>query len=126
VITVSQRVILNGPDIWVWWRCYRRGVLLVQLQVLLLVGVESPAYLHRISLVVTSPTHLGVLMTLLIWIATTLLTQKILYLPEDLPRVLYFLSQLDVRPSLVTGQPRAPCCVCTILKQCYFTLIIVH
>jgi hypothetical protein len=43
-----------------------QGVLLVIPHTLLLVGAESPAHLHRISSVMTSPTHLGVLITLLV------------------------------------------------------------
>ena len=75
-------------------------VLLVLLQALLLVGAESPAHLHQIH-----PTHLEVLMTLSIQITLTQLAQKMSYLLVDLPLVLYLLSQLNSRPSLVTSQP---------------------
>jgi hypothetical protein len=76
------------------------GVLLVLLQALLLVGAESPAHLLQIP-----PAHLEVLITLLVQIALTQLAQKMPYLPEDLPLVLYLMSQLNACPSLVTSQP---------------------
>jgi hypothetical protein len=76
------------------------GVMLVLLQALLLVGAKSPAYLHQIP-----PAHLEVLMTLPIQIALTQLAQKMSYLPVDLPLVLYLLSQLNARPSVVRSQP---------------------
>jgi hypothetical protein len=69
-----------------------QGVLLVLLQALLLVGAESPAHLHWVSPVMAAPTHLEVLMTLPVWIAPTLLAQKMLYLLKDLLPILYHLS----------------------------------
>jgi hypothetical protein len=77
-----------------------QAVLLVLLQALLLVRAESPAHLHQIP-----PAHLEVPMTLPVQIALTQLAQKMSYLPVDLPLVLYLLSQLNARPSLVTSQP---------------------
>ena len=82
------------------WEMMLDNPMLVLLQALPLVGVESLAHLYQIP-----PVLLEVLMTFPIQIALTQLAQKMLYLPEDLPLVLYFLSQLDARPSLVTSQP---------------------